>query len=251
MGAKTKDLTGRVFGRWVVLGRAEDTYSPKGHKVIRWKCQCQCCDKTIRDVSASSLRTGKSVSCGCYQKEIATQTITKARKKYNDYVAFDNHVILYTSKNEPFLVDIEDFGRIRKYCWRKNEKGYICTTIDHTTVYLHRMIMNFPLNLDVDHIHGENTRYDCRKSNLRLATISQNNMNKNLQSNNTSGCTGVSWNKKTLKWKARIQVDYKSITIGFFDDLQDAIDARKEAEEKYFGRFSYDNSQRIGRAEEV
>ena len=72
-------------------------------------------------------------------------------KKYNSFIIRDNYVILYTFKNEPFLVDIEDFGRIRNYCWRKSDNDYIITTINHHTVFLHRMIMNAPDNLDVDH----------------------------------------------------------------------------------------------------
>lgn len=107
---------------------------------------------------------------------------------------------------------------------------------------LHRLIMNFSNATDIDHIHGKETRYDNRKSNLREATHSQNNMNKGLQSNNTSGVVGVGWYSKTNKWRAHIMVDRKFIHLGLFDSFENAVKARKEAEEKYFGEFSYDNS---------
>ena len=243
MAGKAQDLTGLVFGRWKVLERAENHYYPNGKQAIYWKCQCQCSNGTIRDVLATTLKTGKSVSCGCYQKEIATKTIVEARKKYNAYVVHDDYVILYTYKNEPFFVDIEDFGRIHKYCWHKNDNGYLVTTINHTTVYLHRMIMNAPPNIDVDHEHGSNTKHDNRKSNLRLATASQNGMNKEKQSNNTSGYVGVSWNKKSNKWRSRIHINKKEIFLGEYVDIQDAIDARRKAEEKYFGEFGYRRSR--------
>lgn len=52
--------------------------------------------------------------------------------------------------------------------------------------------------------------------------------------NNTSGVTGVSWNSKSSKWCARIGIHKKRITLGYYENKEDAIKARKEAEEKYF-----------------
>ena len=52
--------------------------------------------------------------------------------------------------------------------------------------------------------------------------------------NQSSGVCGVNWHKASQKWVARIQVKGKQLSIGYFDHLEDAIAARKEAEEKYF-----------------
>lgn len=238
-----KDLIGMTFERWTVIGKAAHHIDNKGRKFPFWLCKCSCSACTIREVSQNSLTQGKSKSCGCLQKEVAAITIVKARKKYNPFVVNDKYVILYTFKNEPFLVDIEDFGRIHKYCWHKNDNGYLVTTINHTTVYLHRMIMRAPKNIDVDHKHGSNTKHDNRKSNLRLATVSQNGMNKDIQSNNTSGHVGVGWSKKFQKWEAKIQIDGKSKHLGMFANIEDAVKARKKAEDYYFGEFSFDNSR--------
>jgi hypothetical protein len=65
-----------------------------------------------------------------------------------------------------------------------------------------------------------------------------------LRSDNTSGCTGVCWHKATQRCAASIYVNGKGIHIGEFDIFEDAVKARKEAEEKYFGEWSYDNSQK-------
>lgn len=240
----SKDLVGMTFERWKVLEKVAPHVDSKGRKFSFWLCKCNCTNGTIREVSQNSLLQGKSKSCGCIQKEIATKTIVDVRKKHNPFVVNDKYVILYTYKNEPFLVDVEDFGKIHKYCWRKNDNGYLVTTINHTTVYLHRMIMNAPKNMDVDHKHGSDSKYDNRKSNLRLATVSQNGMNKAIQSNNTSGYVGVNQDKKTQKWIARIQINKKYIHLGAFSNIEDAIDARKKAEDYYFGEFSFDNSRR-------
>ena len=51
---------------------------------------------------------------------------------------------------------------------------------------------------------------------------------------NTSGFKGVSWDKKRKRWEAYIHFKYKKIHLGLYDDIEDAVKARKQAEEKYF-----------------
>ena len=70
-------------------------------------------------------------------------------------------------------------------------------------------------------------------------------MNKGLQKNNNSGVTGVSWHKRDNIWEARITLNKKQIYLGRFENFEDAIKARKEAEEKYFGEYAYDYSQAL------
>ena len=65
-------------------------------------------------------------------------------------------------------------------------------------------------------------------------------MNHVVATNNTSGYSGVNWVKQLNKWRARITVNHNEIHLGIFDNMQDAIRARKEAEIKYFGEYRYD-----------
>ena len=67
-------------------------------------------------------------------------------------------------------------------------------------------------------------------------------MNANMRSDNTSGTTGVSFNKRDNTWCASIQLNGEKITLAYFSDIKDAIKARHEAEEKYFKEWSYKNS---------
>jgi hypothetical protein len=71
-------------------------------------------------------------------------------------------------------------------------------------------------------------------------------MNHIISSNNTSGISGVNWDKNLQKWRARITVNYKRINLGVYANFEDAKIARLKAEEKYFGEYSYDNSMMIG-----
>lgn len=234
---------GKTFGRWTVIGRAPDRLDSRGDKIPYWVCRCSCDRGTIREVRGTQLRANKSRSCGCISNEILATNNTLRLKRFNDYIMMKNYVIMYTSKNEPFLIDIEDFGKVYRYCWHKNKDGYLATYDVRKGIYLHRLIMNPPRNLRVDHIGGEKSRFDNRKENLRIATSSQNNQNKKLQSNNTSGVAGVCWHKDISRWVASITINGQYIHIGTYINKDEAIQARKHAEEKHFGEWSYDNSQ--------
>lgn len=65
--AKAEDLTGRTFGYLTVLKRGEDHVSKSGQKKVQWICECKLCGKE-KTVAAQDLKTGRTVSCGCYQK---------------------------------------------------------------------------------------------------------------------------------------------------------------------------------------
>ena len=78
-----------------------------------------------------------------------------------------------------------------------------------------------------------------RKQNLRICTNQENNFNKGLYSHNTSGVSGVSWDKSRNKWEASIKINRKKIHLGRFENFNEAVNKRKEAEEVYFGEFAY------------
>lgn len=250
-----KNLTGMKFGRLTVVKRGEDYITPKGKKIIRWLCECDCQknipeeDKSLILVRGSDLRSGNTKSCGCLHKEFM-DTHNKSFKKYNTYNLNGEYGVGYTSKNEPFYFDLEDYDKIKDYCWYKNSQGYIRTNIPsingQDALFIHDIIMDIKKEslLMADHIHGKESRHDNRKSNLRIVTSSQNNMNVPLREDNTSGYTGVHFSKDDGLWCARIQIENKRIYLGKFSTKEEAVRIRKEAEEKYFGEYSYDNSQK-------
>lgn len=81
--------------------------------------------------------------------------------------------------------------------------------------------------------HKNHIRGDDRFDNLREATSEQQNQNRSLFRNNKSGHVGVSWYKRTGQWRACIMVDKKQKTLGYFDEIEDAIDARQTASDKH------------------
>ena len=148
---------------------------------------------------------------------------------YAEMILYDKH----GNEKARTLIDLDDIDNIIPYRWHLDDSnGYIA---NNTIGYLHRYIMNFPKGMIVDHINRN--KLDNRKCNLRVCSKQQNNINKSKQSNNTSGYTGVYWNKRRCKWVAQIKVNSKKIHLGYFENKEDAIESRKKAEEKYFGEY--------------
>lgn len=240
---KLKDLTGMRFGRLVVVCRADDHVFPSGKREVVWRCICDCQLELPEDerkytyVLTQNLQHGTK-SCGCLQKEMTS----KAHKKYNKYDLSGEYGVGYTSKNEEFWFDLEDYDKIKNHCWFKRKDGYFVAHINNTTIRLNRLVMDVTdSSITVDHIKQH--LFDNRKSQLRIGTKSNNGMNHKVFSTNTSGYTGVYFAKNMNAWCAIITVNYKDIILGYYSKKEDAVKVRKEAEEKYFGEWSYDNSQ--------
>lgn len=115
----------------------------------------------------------------------------------------------------------------------KTDDGYLRVQVDCKRYRLHRIIWkmvhgSFDETMQVDHING--IRSDNRLSNLRLVIPRDNNKNCKIFSHNTSGNSGVIWNKLQNKWVAYIGGSKKRNHLGYFTHIEDAIKARKEAE---------------------
>ena len=88
----------------------------------------------------------------------------------------------------------------------------------------------------VDHI--DNIKSNNNINNLRWATYSENQHNKSMMSNNTSGVKGVVWDKDRNKWRAQIMIDGMQIYLGLFENLEDAKRARMIRANQAFGVFT-------------
>lgn len=236
------DMTGQRFGSLIVLNRDSDHIQPNGVKTVMWRCKCDCGKETI--VAGIRLRKGKTQSCGCYHNRcIANQGLKN--KKYNQYDLTKSYGVGFTLKGEAFFFDLEDYDKIKNYCWFLNSDGYVMSNKSASEgyghIFLHRLIVPIKKGERIDHKNGN--PLDNQKSNLRIVNASQNAMNYKIPSNNTSGVRGVIFDKACNKWRAEIKINGKSIYLGRYIQLEAAIAARKEAEEKYFGEYSYDNSR--------
>jgi hypothetical protein len=138
-----------------------------------------------------------------------------------------------------FLVDLEDFEKhVKPYKWYIGKDGYVKrdTPKPRKVLYLHRVILNSPTNLKVDHISG--VRHDNRKKNLRFCTESQNQHNRGVTKRSKSGYKGVWFFKQLGRWQSQIKLNYKSIHLGYFDTAEKAYAAYCEAAKKYHKEFA-------------
>lgn len=229
-----EDLSGRQFGRWTVIG--VDSKKP-GY----WFCRCNCEKQTVKSIYRGSLIKGLSQSCGCLQKEI----VSKSNKRYNTYDLSGEYGVGWTRNGgQEFYFDLEDYDKIKNYCWTYNKDTGYLKSVDPTNwkmkQYIHRIIMECTdSTICVDHIN--HNPLDNRKCNLRLVTIAQNNYNKGIQPYNTSGEIGVYYNKQRQQWVAQIIRNDKHYCV-YCKSKEDAIIARRKLEDELFAEYGYHNS---------
>lgn len=191
------------------------------------------------------MRKGSVTSCGCKKVEYKEKYLNEIKERYKtSYEKKEDYILGITSKGETFFIDTDDYEKVKDYTWRISNNGYVVTTKNNKVILLHRLIMNPDEGLVVDHINHD--KKDNRKDNLRICTYSNNNMNKLKLPNNTSGVTGVTWNKNCGAWISQIGLNNETIILGYNTDFDKAVKLRKDAEKKYFAEYSYDNSTNKG-----
>lgn len=184
-----------------------------------------------------------------HDKIIDASRQLRNRNEANEIRIYDTYagIVLYNTYGQEIaeaLIDLDDIDRCKEYKWYVNDdKNYVCANNKNGGKFkLHRFIKNVSdkeKDKIIDHIN-RNT-YDNRKCNLRIVNKQQNTWNHSIFSTSTTGVTGVYWHKRKCNWQASITVDLKKLHLGYFDNFDDAVKARKDAEVKYYGEFSPNN----------
>lgn len=244
--AKTENLIGQRFGRLVVIKRGQDytdewvNKNGKTYKSNRrtWDCLCDC-GNIKYNTQEKGLKCGKVKSCGCLKKETSITNGFKA-KKYNKYDLTGEYGVGYSSNGKEFYFDLEDYDKIKDYCWIVKNNYYVESHLPYSNacILLHRLVMNEENEgIIIDHINHKTN--DNRKENLRKVDHLKNMQNRKTPTNNTSGYKGVF--KNGNGWRAELTLD-GYIYGKTFKDKNDAIIYRDELENKYYGEYSYKNS---------
>lgn len=223
---KRKDIAGQRFGKLIAVKPTEKRRA----KNIFWECQCDCGGTKL--VTVADLECGKVKSCGCFRDG-----------SENTFVAENDILSIYSSSGERIgICDLSDYDIVNKYTWNNLGNGYLTAairaddTFDSKRIGIGRLLLNPKNDEFVDHINGDPS--DNRRVNLRVCTPSQNSMNKKIPLDNTSGVKGVCWHIRKKKWSAYISINKKQRVIGLFDNIEDAKQARLQAEMKHYGEFA-------------
>lgn len=141
------------------------------------------------------------------------------------------------------LFDEEGAELYDRYTWCVDKHGntfylrrYITVDGKQTSIKFHREL----LGLEDSKLIGEHSNgngLDNRLCNIRPSTQQENNWNKVIPSNNTSGVKGVSWNKQKNAWTAQVAYNGKQYYLGSFDDITEAEKVVRAKREELHGEF--------------
>lgn len=205
----TKQLASQRFGRLLVLDRT----SQKKGSCYLWRCLCDCGKEKL--ATTYSLTSSATRSCGCLQQDSRKQDLTG-----------------------------RVFGRLTVI-------AAAATTRHHNQLWNCRCDCGNTIEIMTSSLTGGATR-SCGCLHTDAARIQQTDMvtktfrdgthpgliaSDKLHSNNTSGVRGVSWHRRMGKWQARIMYQGKAISLGTFINFEDAVKARRAAEEEYFAKY--------------
>jgi hypothetical protein len=204
-----KDLTGQRFGRLVVIRQAGDHIQPNGVYYSQWDCQCDC-GNTVT-VRGDDLKRNHTQSCGCLRRE----KMTKHGKSNHPFYGIwkDIKDRCYNPNNKRF----KDYGgRGIKVCdeWREDVGEFIEWAEAN----------GWEPGLQIDRIDNDKGYFP---GNCRFIDNRGNILNRRpLFANNTSGFAGVTFDKQTGKWVARIKIRGKYIWLGRYTTKEAAAIAR-------------------------
>lgn len=142
------------------------------------------------------------------------------------------------------MVDDQDYEAVSRKHWYKfrvRDKIYAKEVSADHCLLLHRFLLSPGRRHQVDHRNGDGL--DNQRHNIRIATHAQNQRNREIKKNNSSGFNGVSWQRNMGKWSARIYKNGVHYRIGFFTNKEDAVQARLKAERRLFGEFAPSTSR--------
>lgn len=143
---------------------------------------------------------------------------------------------LKTGCENTFFIDHEDLGVVSRMRWRVSSNGYVRST---DGILLHRFLVGAPKGFCVDHVNFN--KMDNRRCNLRICRQVDNSRYQRSTKGAPFGLKGVRLRKDTGRWRARIMVNRREISLGCFDSKEDAARAYDAAALKYFGEFALTN----------
>ena len=112
-----------------------------------------------------------------------------------------------------------------------NKNGYKYVSIQGTKQLLHRVVFKMHTGIEPSHVdHIDRNPANNTIENLRASTFAENAWNMNTPKTNTSGAMGVHWDKRRQTWMAYIRRHGKRKHLGYYDDFNAAVSARKDAE---------------------
>jgi len=213
MGTKI-GLIGKKFGRLEVLKEAGSK-----SKQVLWECTCEC--GNVIFVIGCDLRRGHTKSCGCLKRDLSIKRATKHRmygtptyKSWSQMIQRCNNKknTAYKNYGKRGIFVCEEWLEFKNFFEDMGER---------------------PKRLTIER---RNNNLGYFKENCCWATRTTQNRNQRIRKDNKTGISVVGWHKRQKKYYAMISVDSTKIHLGSFVGLEEARQARQQAEQRYWGK---------------
>lgn len=210
--SKKLNIINKKYNHLLVLEEVQPHIQPSGTKMRKYKCQCDC--GKIIEVAQPSITRGLTKSCGCHRiKHNMTDT-----KEYQVWRDMKQRCL---NTNHPSYKNYG--GRGIKICQQ---------WIDSFETFLKDVGTAPYKKSTLDRI---NNQADYTPDNIRWTDYTVQNINKRLQKRNKTGCPGVyKHGQCNNKWTAYININKKHTYLGIFDTKEEAVQARKDAEQMHY-----------------
>ena len=147
---------------------------------------------------------------------------------------------LRLSQGHVAIIDAHDAERVGRHSWhavKAKKTFYARTQIEGRAVYLHRFVVNAEPGRTVDHVNHDGL--DCRKENLRLATMTEQNANQRKRAGGSSRFKGVhQWvNRGKIRWRAGVQISGRQYRVSCATEHEAAL-AYNRLARQHFGQFA-------------
>lgn len=147
---------------------------------------------------------------------------------YHEYIRYDRGLLYWIKRPSNAARMQKPIGTL--------DQGYLRFLFKGSSHRVHRVVWMLhygliPKGFEIDHINHD--KADNRIENLRCVPKLSNGRNQSMHRSNTSGITGVNWMKSCSKWRAEIRISNKTIYLGVFDNLLDAVAERRRYEVIY------------------
>lgn len=213
---KVINITGNRYGRLSVVRISDEKANNRG---TMWVCQCDCGKTTV--VSSYSLRSGRTNSCGCLQKEIAKRSSPPPPppRKNLTGISFGKLTVIKRSPKR---------GATGEFYWE-----CICDCGNSKIVPQSSLVKGATISCGCEQ-EKNNKRIREKQAAEHVENTLLCNLTSKLRTDNTSGHKGVYRLKRKQRWVAYINFQRKRYYLGEFKNYEDAVKARELAEERYF-----------------
>lgn len=206
-----KDITGQKFGRLTAL---ESTETLKNGAYV-WTCRCDC--GNYKDVVIGALCYGEIQSCGC----LKTDTITKhGMTNTPAWRAWDSMVSRLKDK------------RVEEWYWDVTADPNWLLSDGQGFINFYNDMGDPPEGHTLNRVHGAKI---YSKETCEWATLSMQSFDQKRSKVNTSGRTGVYFDKSGSKWVAQIKKNRVVTQVYRGESFEEACEARTAAEIEYYG----------------